>query len=471
MSHACIFLTGKTITIDFVKTLDNIWLCCYHCAVSPFHQTFRRYTLSAFYWLPASHNVRNFNKHAAVDLIRFAGRGLSRAELAHEMGLTRAAVTLIINDLMANDIILTSESRSTASGRPPVILEINPDHGLVAGIDMGAMHLSVALADFSARIMEEIEVPFNIANGPKECLQVADKILRELLQKRGLTPNDLAGVGVGVPGPVITEKGTVMAPPIMPGWDRYPIRTSLEDQWSTAVILNNDAELGALGEWAYGAGRGEKNIAFIKVGSGIGAGLIINKQLYGGTTGSAGEIGHLTVDENGPLCACGNHGCLEAFAGGYAIASQAKKLVASGKRTLLSEKSPDSITARDVAEAARRGDLAAQEIIKRSGTFIGIAIAGLINLINPSTVIIGGGVAQVGDLMTGSIRQAVRERSLRASEHGVRITTAMLGRRSSLMGALVQAINDAIHNTIEHKTQLPKSSSLEVKQLSEFNYV
>jgi glucokinase len=235
--------------------------------------------------------------------------------------------------------------------------------------------------------------------------------------------------------------------------------------------LNNDAELGALGEWAYGAGRGEKNLAFIKVGSGIGAGLIINQQIYGGTTGSAGEIGHLTVDENGPLCACGNHGCLEAFAGGHAIASQAKKLVASGKRTLLSEKNADSITARDVAEAARRGDLPAQEIIKRSGTFVGIAIAGLINLINPSTVIIGGGVAQVGDLMTASIRQAVHERSLPASEHSVRITTAMLGRRSSLMGALVQAINLAIHAAIEQRSQYPKnlSPALEMRQVPESN--
>jgi predicted NBD/HSP70 family sugar kinase len=177
------------------------------------------------------------------------------------------------------------------------------------------------------------------------------------------------------------------------------------------------------------------------------------------------------VDENGPLCACGNHGCLEAFAGGHAIASQAKKVVASGKRTLLSERNPDSITARDVAEAARRGDLPAQEIIKRSGTFVGIAIAGLINLINPSTVIIGGGVAQVGDLMTASIRQAVHERSLRASEHSVRITTAMLGRRSSLMGALVQAINVAIHAAVEQRSQTQKnlSPSLEFGQISEAN--
>jgi len=348
------------------------------------------------------------------------------------------------------------------------VLEINPKQGLVAAIDMGAMHLSVALADFSARILGEIEVSFRIDKGPKECLQEADNILRELLQKRGLSPADLAGIGVGVPGPVVADKGMVMAPPIMPGWDRFPIRATLESQWGTAVTLNNDAELGALGEWAYGAGRGEKNLAFIKVGSGIGAGLIINRQIYGGNTGSAGEIGHLTVDENGPLCACGNHGCLEAFAGGHAIASQARKLVASGKRTLLSEKSLDAITAGDVAEAARRGDLAAQEIIKRSGTFIGIAIAGLINLINPGTVVIGGGVAQAGDLLTGPIRQAVRERSLRASEHSVRITTAMLGRRSSLMGGLVQAVNVAIHATIENRNQFSKSlnSPLEVGQIT-----
>ncbi len=424
--------------------------------------------MSSSYWLPANHNVRNFNKHLAVDLVRFATKGLSRTDLAEEMGLTRAAVTTIVNDLISNGIILETESRVTSSGRPPVALEINPSHGLVAAVDMGALHLSIALGDFSARILEEVEIPFRIDNGPEKCLREADRVLHELLKKRGLSTADLLGIGIGVPGPVVAEQGTVMAPPIMPGWDRYPIRASLAEQWKTSITLNNDAELGALGEWAYGAGRGEQNVAFIKVGSGIGAGLIINRQIYGGTTGSAGEIGHLTVDENGPLCNCGNHGCLEAFAGGHAIASQARKLVASGKRTLLSEKNVDSISAHDVAEAARRGDLPAQEIIKRSGTYIGIAIAGLINLINPSTVIIGGGVAQVGDLLTVPIRQAVRERSLRASEHAVKITTAMLGRRSSLIGALVQAINSAIHESIERKNQ-GKSQSSENEQGSEFN--
>ena len=382
------------------------------------------------------------------------------------MGLTRAAVTVIINDLISNGIILSTDSRVTSSGRPPVALELNPHQGMVAAVDMGATHLSVALGDFSARILEEIEVRFRIDDGPERCLQQADQILRELVQKREISTTDLAAIGVGVPGPVIAEKGMVMAPPIMPGWDRFPIRSKLENLWHCPVALNNDANFGAVGEWVYGAGRGERNIAFIKVGSGIGAGLLINRQIFGGTTGSAGEIGHLTIEENGPLCTCGNHGCLEAFAGGHAIELQARKLVESGKRTLLSDLNTKEITVRDVAEAARRGDKAAQEILHRSGTFIGIAVAGLINLINPSVVIVGGGVAEVGDLLTAPIRKVVRERSLRAAEHTVKITTAMLGRRSTLIGAMVQATNIAIHNMIERKPVRTKAEFAEQKQLT-----
>jgi len=421
--------------------------------------------LSAFYLLLANHNVKNFNKHAVVDLIRFAGKGISRTDIAQELGLTRASVTIIINNLIESGIILEAESRATRSGRPPVVLDINPKSGLAAAIDMGSTHLSVALGDFSAHILEEMEQPFRIADGPDRCLEECHRALKSVLEKRGLQIKDLSAVGVGVPGPVIADTGTVMAPPIMPGWDRFPIRATLENLWELPVALNNDANFGALGEWVYGAGRGERNLAFIKVGSGIGAGLIINRQIFGGTTGSAGEIGHLTIDENGPLCTCGNRGCLEAFAGGHAIELQAQKLVESGKRTLLTESNVKRITVREVAEAARRGDLAAQEILHRSGTFIGIAVAGLINLVNPSVVIIGGGVAEVGELLTAPIRKVVRERSLRAAEHAVKITTAMLGRRSTLIGAMVQATNVAIHNMIERKPAWNKAVHAKPKQL------
>ncbi len=404
-----------------------------------------------FYWMPSNQNIKNFNKHSAVDLIRFAPNGISRTDLAEQMGLTRAAVTLIVNDLLENKVILEAESRSIPSGRPPVVLEINPKRGLVAAVDMGATHLNIAIADFSSKIIGEKSLPLDIKRGPVTCMAEVNRSLHELLDEHNIKPVQLMAIGVGVPGPVITDAGVVVSPPIMPGWDGYPIRSSLEKEWGCAISLNNDAELGALGEWAYGAGRGERNLAFIKVGSGIGAGLIINQQIYGGTTGSAGEIGHITIDENGPLCTCGNHGCLEAFAGGHAIALQAKKLVESGKRTLLSSVPIENLTAQEVARSARRGDLPSQEIIMRAGTFIGIAIAGLVNLFNPGAVIIGGGVAQAGDLLTNSIRHAVRERSLRASEQGMHITSAMLGQRSSLMGATVQAVNIAIHDAIEKK--------------------
>ena len=420
-----------------------------------------------FYWISPNQNIKNFNKHSAVDLIRFATTGISRTDLAEEMGLTRAAVTLIVNDLLENGVILEAESRAIPNGRPPVVLEINPKRGLVAAVDMGATHVNIALADFSAKIIEETSFPFDIKQGPQVCLAEVRRILQELLDRYGISISEIMAVGVGVPGPVIKDAGMVMSPPIMPGWDRYPIRQTLEEAWGCPVSLNNDAELGALGEWAYGAGRGEKNLAFIKVGSGIGAGLIINQQIYGGTTGSAGEIGHITIEENGPLCTCGNHGCMEAFAGGNAIAIQARKMVQSGKRTLLSNIPLENITAREVAESARRGDLPSQEIIMRAGTFIGIAIAGVVNLFNPSAVIIGGGVAQAGDLLTTSIRQAVRDRSLHASEQSVHITTAMLGQRSSLIGATVQAINIAIHDATERKSPVSKDVfSTELKQVS-----
>jgi glucokinase-like ROK family protein len=420
-----------------------------------------------FYWIPTNQNIKNFNKHSAVDLIRFASNGISRTELAEKMGLTRAAVTMIVNDLLENRVILEAESRAAPNGRPPVVLEINPKGGMVAAVDMGATHLNIALADFSAKIIGEKYLRLDIRQGPQFCLAEVNRGLRELLGEYNVSLTQLMAVGVGVPGPVITDAGMVVSPPIMPGWDSYPIRDNLQKEWGCSISLNNDAELGALGEWAYGAGRGEQNLAYIKVGSGIGAGLIINQQIYGGTTGSAGEIGHITVDENGPLCTCGNHGCLEAFAGGNAIALQAKKIVESGKRTLLSSIPRENLTAQEVAKAARRGDLPSQGIIMRAGTFIGIAIAGLVNLFNPGSVIIGGGVALSGDLLTTSIRQAVRERSLRAPEQGVHITTAMLGRRSSLMGATVQAVNIAIHDVIEKKTPIDRDIlTPEIKRVS-----
>lgn len=397
-------------------------------------------------------NVKNINKHNVLDLIRFTPGGISRVELSRRMDLTRAAVTAIVNDLLATNIIREAERLNVHSGRPPVVLEINPACGCVIGIDLGATHMGLLIADLAARILEETDLPCDIQQGPEICLQEADRQVRLLLSRANLAFQDVLAIGMGVPGPIVSEAGMVVSPPIMPGWDGYPIRDTLEKRWGCPVAVGNDAELGALGEWAAGAGRGERNLAYIKVGTGIGAGLLIDGQIYRGVTGSAGEIGHLTIDENGPQCACGNYGCLEAIAGGRAIAAQAQEAVHQGRRTQLSTIQPvDEITAREVAAAARKGDLIAQQILAQAGSHIGIAIAGLVNLFNPGMVIIGGGVAQTGDILLEPMRQTVQRRSLPASTRAVRITTSMLGRRSSSMGAVIQASTIALHHVADRK--------------------
>ncbi len=393
-------------------------------------------------WL---NNVKNLNKRVSLDLIRFSQTGISRAELARQLGLTRSAITIIVNDLLNEKLVRETESGPTNGGRRPILLEMNPSRGNVLGIDLGATHLGLVVTDFSARILSEIEIPLDIKSGPEMCLQMVDQQVHLLIEKSGLTFSNILAAGMGVPGPVVAEEGMVSAPPIMPGWDHYPIRSHLQDLWGLPISLNNDAELGALGEWAYGAGRGERNLVYIKVGTGVGAGLLLDGYVYHGATGCAGEIGHITIRDNGPLCSCGSYGCLEAMAGGQAIAESARTAILAGKRTQLSTIHPaEKITARDVAAASRLGDLVAQQIISEAGIYLGIALASLINLFNPSMVVVGGGVAQLGDLLMEPIRRTARERSLRSAAQSVRITTAVLGRRSSSMGAVVQAMNTAL---------------------------
>jgi glucokinase-like ROK family protein len=407
----------------------------------------------SFYHRSSSNaNVKYVNKHTALDLILFSPGGLSRVELARQIGLTRAAMTQIVNDLLDSGAIRETEATNSKGGRPPIILEINPQGGHVVGIDMGATHVNLVITDFSGRVSDEVEIPINIKESPSVCLDLVDKLLRETIAKMNLQLSDIDAIGFGAPGPVDTNAGMVIAPPIMPGWDRFPIREMLEKKWGCPIALANDAELGALGEWAYGAARGENDIAYIKVGTGIGAGLLLDGQIYHGISGAAGEIGHLTMIENGPICNCGNAGCLETLAGGMAIARQAQEAVRKGRRTLLSEISPiESITAREVSAIARRGDLVAQQIIVQAGRYLGIAIAGIVNLFNPTMIILGGGVAQIGDLFLQPIRDEVQKRSLPAAVRTLRIQTAVLRRRSSSMGAVVLALSSALHKLAEAK--------------------
>lgn len=385
-------------------------------------------------------NVRLSNKHSALNLIRYTPGGISRAELARQLGLSRAAISSIAKDLLQLNLIRESEPGTNTGGRSSILLEINPDCCFVVGVDIGATHLGLILTDYSAHIQKISEFPFDVSKGPETCLAEVDSRLRDFLAASDVRLTDIQAIGVGVPGPVVAEKGGVIAPPIMPGWDRFPIQYHLKELWGCPITLNNDAGLGALGEWAYGAGRNERCLLYVKVGYGIGAGILINGQIFRGATGAAGEIGHITINENGPLCTCGNRGCLEAMAGGRSIVHRAQQIIQSGRRTQLASIPSDEITAAHVAESARQGDLVAQEIVSQAGQHIGIALASLINVVNPGMIIIGGSVSLMGDLLLEPIRQTATKRSLPASAQDVRITAAFLGQRSSGMGAITQAL-------------------------------
>jgi glucokinase-like ROK family protein len=390
--------------------------------------------------------ARYQSRETILDIVRITPGGVSRSQLAHDLGVSRAAITGLVNDLLSRQVLREVGSRSSNGGRRRTMLDVNPQAGRLLGIDIGATHVTLVLTDLAAQVLGEIESPWPIERGPEACLQQLDRLGRDLQRRSGgRLESPLRVIGAGVPGPVSEGQGLVTAPPIMPGWHGFPIRERMQALWGKPVRLLNDADLGALGEHAFGAARGLQDMVYIKVGTGIGAGFLLGGHVYLGATGAAGEIGHITLDPEGPLCTCGNRGCLEAMAGGAALARRAIQAIRAGTPTVLAHHAPlESLTARDIGEAAHRGDHMSQQLLADAGRLIGISAATLVNLVNPQMLVVGGGVAQVGDLLLSPIRDAVRRRSLRASAEVVQVQAALLGRRSTAMGAVALAQHHAV---------------------------
>ncbi len=389
--------------------------------------------------------VKNLNKLVLLEHIRLSRGGISRAELARRIGRSRAAVSTIVNDFLRQGILIEVGQGASAGGRRAVLLQLNPARGYLIGVDLGVTHYGLLITDLAGQVRYEVSRPWQIADGPRPCLDAVRQLVQESLSAAGVPLQAVLACGVGVPGPINIRLGGVVNPPVMPGWDGYPIRAELEGAWNCPVYLENDANLGALGEWTFGAGRDTEMLVYIKVGSGVGAGVVYQGQIVRGETGSAGEIGHVTVLADGPRCRCGNQGCLEALAGGQALAAQAAEAVQSGVATQLSLLAPpEQLTAREVGLAARRGDLVAQQLLSQAGRYLGLSVANLVNLLNPGLVVVGGGVAQVGDLLLDPLRQTVRRRTMAALRDTVRITSASLGRRSTALGAIALAMQGAL---------------------------
>jgi glucokinase-like ROK family protein len=388
--------------------------------------------------IPQRYHISNSEK-ILVDLVRKYG-GFSKSDLVNFTEYSRTKITSCIDSLLEKSMLKINTITEYTGGRRSRKYSLNGEFGLFAGIDIGATSIDLGIADFSSRLLARHSEPASVKDGPIRILGKVCSLLEQMLDENGLHPERLHGIGVGVPGPVDFSLGTLVSPPIMPGWDRFPIIQTIQ-QWfpSSNVVVDNDVNVMALGEMYQGSGLGVNNLIFVKIGTGIGAGIICEGKIYRGSNGCAGDIGHICVDKNGPLCHCGNKGCLEAVAAGPAIAMRSLTAAQAGKSPLLMkyyERNGNCLRAEDIGDAAREGDPLAIEIVRQSGQYIGDVLAGLVNFYNPGIIVIGGGVSNLGDLLLSSIRQSVLNRSLPLATRELLIVFSKMGADAGVSGAI-----------------------------------
>ncbi|MEO8609936.1 MAG: ROK family transcriptional regulator [Chloroflexota bacterium] len=392
-----------------------------------------------------------FSESEAVASIRLHGP-LSRTEIADVTGYSRSKITSVINRLTDVGILEEIGDGQSSGGRRPRVLNFKAEFGYLVGVDMGATSLDIALANFNGQIIDRVTLSIDVREGPETVLGLLQKTLLERLNHLGIHPSKIYAFGIGVPGPVEFATGLLIAPPIMPRWEAYPIRAFIHETFPCAVVIvDNDVNVMALGELRAGAGTKDSNFIFVKIGTGIGAGIICNGQIYRGSNGCAGDIGHICADRNGPPCHCGNIGCLEAIAAGPPIAKRAMDAARTDPNTILAKYMTElngKLTAVDVGRAAMEGDRVANEIIRESGRIIGEVLASLVNFYNPSLVLIGGGISNIGHQFLASIRRGILHRSLPLSTRHLRIDTSPIAADSGIVGA----ISLAMEHVFEVKT-------------------
>ena len=310
----------------------------------------------------------------------------------------------------------------------------------VLAIDLGGTKIIAAI--ISSKVIAK-EYQLTLADeGPQSVIGRILSTIDHLLGLRNLDPSQLDSISIAAAGAIDSEKGWVTSSPNLPGWCDIPLRDTVGGKYGVNTFLINDASAAVLGEHHFGVGKGINNLIMLTVGTGIGGGIIINDRLYPGPSGSAGEIGHMTIDVNGPECNCGNIGCLEMLASGTAVAKEAIRRLSQGERSSLTEiveGKIENITAETVSLAAQKGDSLALEVISKAATYLGIGLVNLVNIFNPEMIIIGGGLAKMGDLLLEPARRVVRERAFQLSARLVRIVPSQLGDDAAVFGAAIFA--------------------------------
>ena len=385
------------------------------------------------------------NELKALDIVRRKGP-ISRTVLANQLGVSRASVTAIAGNLVELEVLEEIGHGQSAGGRRPRLLDVNADLGYIAGIDIGATSVDLALADFQGNILERKSEPADVRDAPEQVLTHICDLVSEMLVSQRADKKDLVGLGIGVPGPVQFPSGLLIEPPLMPAWDSFPIKGYIRKRFPRInPVVDNDVNIMAIGEARAGGGIEIENFFYIKIGTGIGCGVIARGEIYRGSDGTAGDVGHICVDYNGPVCHCGNKGCLEAMAAGPAIAERGRQDGENGESKILAKKLTSNggdLSAEDVGDAAAAGDQSANQIIADSGRMIGGVLAGLVNFYNPRAIFIGGGVSNIGHHLLSTIRQATLHRATALSTRSLVIDYSKLGADAGVHGAIWLAIEN-----------------------------
>jgi glucokinase-like ROK family protein len=370
----------------------------------------------------------------------------SRPEIIRSTGLSRAVVDQRTAELLDRRLLVEGAPGTSTGGRAPRQLGFHASAGHILAADLGATSIDVAVADLAGRILAHTAEPALIGDGPERILGRVDQMFRKLLSDGSNAPGELWGIGIGVPGPVDFGSGCVVAPPIMPGWGEFPIRNMFADRYDAPVWVDNDVNVMTLGELRAGAARGHRTVVLVKIGTGIGAGIVVDGELHRGAQGSAGDVGHIQVmPDPAPLCRCGKIGCLEALAGGAALARDAVRLAEDGSSQILLERMTErggQLEAADVSWAASRGDGASIQLIARAGRLVGETLSTIVHVLNPSLIVIGGGVANAGDPLLAAIREVVYGQSLPLATRELQIRAAALGSQSGVVGVAAMVIDE-----------------------------
>ncbi|MFJ3669721.1 ROK family protein [Streptomyces sp. NPDC090106] len=384
--------------------------------------------------------VDHFDALSAVVRMVRSGRARTRPELGSVSLLGRTVISQRVDQAIDLGLLEDAETGPSTGGRAPRQLRFNARRGLVLTAVLGAAALDVAVTDLDARVLDHRHLEWPVANGPLETLETLRAQFDELLAPRRDTP--LWAVTVGLPGPVEFATGRPSQPPIMPGWDGFDLRGHLQEHLRVPVWVDNDANLLALGE-ARAAGPADEDMVFVKVGTGIGAGIISEGRVHRGSKGAAGDIGHARVlEDNTVMCRCGRTGCLEALAGGWALARDAVTAAHEGRSRYLSEIHAErrGITPADVGRGAALGDAWCLTAVARAAERIGSLMATLVNFYNPASLVFGGGVLTVGDAFLRVVEHTVRSRSLPLAATDLVIRGSRLGDLGGVIGGTHLAV-------------------------------